>query len=299
MKTSNPPGVAQSGRLVKSANALKTLRTLPKPPKLKPMASMQINKPPKPMMGQVSDPNHLRNTLSSNSITSRAAGSLTGGGMLKAASAPGKPENATYNEGREHVPGKIDSVLGKLVGHRIGYTYFAPKGEGPDGYQYQDDYNDSTKDKEPFMRQAARPAWEEFNKDASSKAPWDKKNPKEAKGKSKTLTPEQKSKAKARAAAAGRPYPNWIDNAHVAKTAMLRGFEDELQKVASGWLADDPYVPRGKEKAEARKSKKMQKCAAETPAWTLSEGKEPKGGLNRAGVASYRRPTRVASLRWR
>ncbi len=43
---------------------------------------------------------------------------------------------------------------------------------------------------------------------------WDKKNPKKT---SKKLTPAQKSAAKARAKAAGRPYPNLIDNAAVAR----------------------------------------------------------------------------------
>ena len=43
---------------------------------------------------------------------------------------------------------------------------------------------------------------------------WEKKNPKT---KSKTLTPAQKATAKARAKAAGRPYPNLIDNAAVAR----------------------------------------------------------------------------------
>lgn len=208
--TARPPGVAADGRLVKAAAVLSMLKALPKPPSLKPIRSMQMNKPPKPMMGQVSAPNHLRNTLSSNNITSRAAGSLTGGGMLKAA----------------------------------------------------------------------------------EEAPWDKKNPKEAKGKSKTLTPEQKSRAKARAAANGRPYPNWIDNAHVAKTAMLRGFEDELQKIAA--RRTDIYASKslidghaGGEEAKERK-RKLKKQASETPAWTRSEGKSKTGGLNRKGVQSYR-----------
>ena len=43
---------------------------------------------------------------------------------------------------------------------------------------------------------------------------WDKKSPKT---KSKKLTPAQKSAAKKRAKAAGRPYPNLVDNAAVAK----------------------------------------------------------------------------------
>jgi hypothetical protein len=46
------------------------------------------------------------------------------------------------------------------------------------------------------------------------KAFWDKKNPKK---KSQALTPAQKKSAKARAKAAGRPYPNLVDNAAVAK----------------------------------------------------------------------------------
>ena len=46
------------------------------------------------------------------------------------------------------------------------------------------------------------------------KAFWDKKNPKK---KSTKLTPSQKAAAKKRAKAAGRPYPNLIDNAAVAR----------------------------------------------------------------------------------
>lgn len=46
------------------------------------------------------------------------------------------------------------------------------------------------------------------------KAFWDKPNPKK---KSTKLTSTQKAAAKARAKAAGRPYPNLVDNAAVAK----------------------------------------------------------------------------------
>jgi hypothetical protein len=46
------------------------------------------------------------------------------------------------------------------------------------------------------------------------KAFWDKKNPKKT---STKLTPAQKSSAKARAKKAGRPYPNLVDNAAVAR----------------------------------------------------------------------------------
>ena len=48
---------------------------------------------------------------------------------------------------------------------------------------------------------------------------WDKKNPKKT---SKKLTPAQKSAAKAKAKAAGRPYPNLIDNAAVAKKSKKK-----------------------------------------------------------------------------
>jgi hypothetical protein len=43
---------------------------------------------------------------------------------------------------------------------------------------------------------------------------WDSKNPKK---KSKPLTESQKAEAKARAKKAGRPYPNLVDNAAVAR----------------------------------------------------------------------------------
>jgi hypothetical protein len=46
------------------------------------------------------------------------------------------------------------------------------------------------------------------------KAFWDQPNPKKT---SKKLTPAQKTQAKARAKAAGRPYPNLVDNAAVAR----------------------------------------------------------------------------------
>ena len=46
------------------------------------------------------------------------------------------------------------------------------------------------------------------------KAFWDKKNPKKT---SKKLTPAQKAAARKRAKAAGRPYPNLVDNAAVAR----------------------------------------------------------------------------------
>lgn len=43
---------------------------------------------------------------------------------------------------------------------------------------------------------------------------WDKPAPE---GKPKHLSPKQKSQAKAQAAVAGRPYPNLVDNAAIAR----------------------------------------------------------------------------------
>jgi len=67
--------------------------------------------------------------------------------------------------------------------------------------------------------------------------------------KTKHLSSEKKSAAKVRAKKAGRPYPNLVDNAAVAK--MAKG--------------------------------------GSTEAWTRKEGKNPKGGLNAKGRASYNR----------
>lgn len=65
------------------------------------------------------------------------------------------------------------------------------------------------------------------------------------------LSPEDKARARARAKAAGRPYPNMVDNIWAARRE-----ETEID---------------------------------ESPAWSRKEGKNPTGGLNRKGIASYRR----------
>ena len=44
------------------------------------------------------------------------------------------------------------------------------------------------------------------------------------------------------------------------------------------------------------KIKEMKK-GGKTPAWTRKEGKDPKGGLNRKGVASYRRANPGSKLK--
>ncbi len=52
-------------------------------------------------------------------------------------------------------------------------------------------------------------------KKTSRASPWNRSNPKSAQ-RSKRLTPAQKATAKRRAKKAGRPYPNLVDNMHVA-----------------------------------------------------------------------------------
>lgn len=324
----DPVGV-QDGRLVKSAAALKVLRSLPKPPKLKP----QVNRPP---------------------VTNGLGTMPQPLGAMGAAPPSIAPMTAV---GAKPLMNTVTPASAGMVG---GMTRPSAPGSS-------------------LIKSAA-------------KAPWDKKNPKEAKGKSKKLTPEQKAKAKARAKAAGRPYPNWIDNAHVAKTAsMLVGFVDELGKIAAQ-LPQSPnsQTMRIRQKARARtlaktaevehpykrgntkktwtgrkdtmyasdqfvsdfdspnfldaergiafehyrkkrmlglmpghgaviqsyydehdnapelkklrsdleatgyRNKKttgiqLQKMAEETAAWQRKEGKDPKGGLNRKGVESYRK----------
>ena len=42
---------------------------------------------------------------------------------------------------------------------------------------------------------------------------------------------------------------------------------------------------------------KVMKKGGKTPAWTRKEGKNPKGGLNRKGIASYRRANPGSKLK--
>jgi hypothetical protein len=78
---------------------------------------------------------------------------------------------------------------------------------------------------------------------------WDKPNP--VKNHSK-LSASDKARAKARAQAAGRSYPNMVDNIWAA-----RNEQTDIDEAS--------------------------------PAWARKEGKNPTGGLNQKGIASYRR----------
>ncbi|HWI20364.1 MAG TPA: hypothetical protein VNT81_21565 [Vicinamibacterales bacterium] len=55
---------------------------------------------------------------------------------------------------------------------------------------------------------------------ADDAPPWKKPRPKDLP--KRKLTQEQVAEARARAAAAGRPYPNFIDNAAVARAARTK-----------------------------------------------------------------------------
>jgi hypothetical protein len=49
------------------------------------------------------------------------------------------------------------------------------------------------------------------------KKPWERANPKQARGASKKLSASQKASAKKSAKRAGRTYPNLVDNMNAAK----------------------------------------------------------------------------------
>ena len=62
-----------------------------------------------------------------------------------------------------------------------------------------------------------------------------------------------------------------------------------------GKITPVPNGPLIKKKGEFKGS--TLKNGGSTPAWTRSEGKDPKGGLNRKGVASYRRANPGSKLK--
>jgi hypothetical protein len=62
-----------------------------------------------------------------------------------------------------------------------------------------------------------------------------------------------------------------------------------------GKITPVPNGPLVKKKGEFKGS--TLKNGGSTPAWTRSEGKDPKGGLNKKGVASYRRANPGSKLK--
>jgi hypothetical protein len=75
--------------------------------------------------------------------------------------------------------------------------------------------------------------------------------------------------------------------------------KDERQAARENRQAD--RQARREERQDARRAPKFSqpklRSGGKTPAWTRSEGKDPKGGLNRKGVASYRRENPGSKLK--
>jgi len=64
------------------------------------------------------------------------------------------------------------------------------------------------------------------------------------------------------------------------------GIEKQIRKDERQAARENRQADR-QARREERRAPKM-RSGGKTPAWTRSEGKDPKGGLNRKGVASYR-----------
>ena len=95
------------------------------------------------------------------------------------------------------------------------------------------------------------------SKTKSSKAPWDKPNPKAAKGRSRKLGPSQKASAKRSAKKAGRPYPSLVDNMNAAKKTGAKksgGKKSGAKKSATKKSSTKKSATRKSSGTKARKS---------------------------------------------
>lgn len=82
-------------------------------------------------------------------------------------------------------------------------------------------------------------------------------------------------------------------SAYVGK-GVLRNGGDTIPAI-KGAITPVPNGPLVKKKGPFKGS--TLRNGGSTPAWTRSEGKDPKGGLNRKGVASYRRANPGSKLK--
>lgn len=108
------------------------------------------------------------------------------------------------------------------------------------------------------------------------RAPWKRPNPRKRAGKASShLSPARKTAAKARARRAGRPYPNLVDNMHMAskKTAKKRSGKKAPTKRAT--------VKRSAGKKTVKKSSRKKSAK--------SREKDPAGGLPAAGRGDFAR----------
>ena len=79
----------------------------------------------------------------------------------------------------------------------------------------------------------------------------------------------------------------------MAKTGLYSNIHAKRKRIASGSgermkTPGTKGAPTNKDFIKSAKTAKM-KSGGSTPAWTRSEGKNPTGGLNAKGVASYRK----------
>jgi len=89
----------------------------------------------------------------------------------------------------------------------------------------------------------------------------------------------------------GYTQPNVVQNHSTPKNRkrlLDRGFDKELSSIYSNLLKKKGIkLDSGFDRQPTYKGKAMKKGGS-TPAWTRKEGKNPTGGLNAKGVASYR-----------
>ena len=150
----------------------------------------------------------------------------------------------------------------------------------------------------------------------STKEVWDKPNPVK---KHEKLSASDLARARARARAAGRAYPNMVDNIWAARNEAYErpnkypdgkpipaDLPPKYQSSSNDAVPDNQqcrnceYYEEDTSKCSKFNNAKVRPlywCAKweaadikeAAPAWTRKEGKNPTGGLNAKGIASYRR----------
>jgi hypothetical protein len=132
------------------------------------------------------------------------------------------------------------------------------------------------------------------SKRKSTKAPWDRSNPRKRAGKaSKHLSPAKKAAAKASAKRAGRPYPNLVDNMRMAKSTTKTTKTAAKKKTVKKTAKKSAKKTTAKKKAAKKSGKKASKKAGAkagsrtSKAAAKSVEKDPKGGLTAAGRKAF------------
>lgn len=118
----------------------------------------------------------------------------------------------------------------------------------------------------------------------SARTPWKRENPRKRAGKaSKHLSPAKRAAAKARARRAGRPYPNLVDNMHMAakKTKTTKKSAKKSPKKSTRKRAGTKRSAAKTAGKRSAKRKSARKSAGK------SREKDPKGGLTAAGRKAF------------